>query len=97
MLYSSLQRYNENSTSKDKYDDYTVMANASLQQLHGKITVQQFAQGKYRFVEQSYAEIQESGYIMNRLCIVFEVEIRVSFNAGWSNPNSDLELTMTIP
>lgn len=70
-----LQRYNENSTSEDKYDDYTVNGKCEFTTNgSGEITVQNLLKGKYRFVEMGYAENSESGYIINNN-VAYEFEI----------------------
>lgn len=70
-----LQRYNENSTSEDNYDDYTVNGKCEFTTNgSGEITVQNLLKGKYRFVEMGYAENSESGYIINNN-VAYEFEI----------------------
>lgn len=70
-----LQRYNENSTSEDKYDDYTVNGTCEFTTNgSGEITVQNLLKGKYRFVEIGYANGEESGYIINNN-VAYEFEI----------------------
>lgn len=70
-----LQRYNENSTNADKYDDYTVNGTCEFTTNgSGEITVQNLLKGKYRFVEIGYADGKESGYIINNN-VAYEFEI----------------------
>jgi len=98
-----LQRYNENSTSEDKYDDYTVNGKCEFTTNgSGEITVQNLLKGKYRFVEMGYAENSESGYIINNN-VAYEFEIndqgKLVTPAG-ATPNSDFVInndnTMTV-
>lgn len=98
-----LQRYNENSTSEDKYDDYTVNGKCEFTTNgSGEITVQNLLKGKYRFVEIGYAENKESGYIINNN-VAYEFEIddqgKLVTPAG-ATPNSDFVInndnTMTV-
>lgn len=98
-----LQRYNENSTSKDKYDDYTVNGKCEFTTNgSGKITVQNLLKGKYRFVEIGYAENKESGYIINNN-VAYEFEINDQgklVTPDGATPNSDFVInndnTMTV-
>lgn len=70
-----LQRYNANSTSADRYDDYTVNGTSQFTTNgDGKITVENLLKGKYRFVEIGYTEGKESGYIINNN-VAYEFEI----------------------
>lgn len=70
-----LQRYNENSTNADRYDDYTVNGTCEFTTNgSGEITVQNLLKGKYRFVEIGYTEGKESGYIINNN-VAYEFEI----------------------
>lgn len=98
-----LQRYNENSTSEDKYDDYTVNGKCEFTTNgSGEITVQNLLKGKYRFVEIGYADGQESGYIINNN-VAYEFEIndqgKLVTPAG-ATANSDFVInndnTMTV-
>lgn len=98
-----LQRYNENSTSKDKYDDYTVNGKCEFTTNgSGEITVQNLLKGKYRFVEIGYAENKESGYIINNN-VAYEFEINDQgklVTPDGATPNSDFVInndnTMTV-
>lgn len=70
-----LQRYNKNSASTDKYDDYTVNNTCEFTtNKDGEITVENLLKGKYRFVEIGYTEGKESGYIINNN-VAYEFEI----------------------
>lgn len=98
-----LQRYNENSTNADRYDDYTVNGTCEFTTNgSGEITVQNLLKGKYRFVEIGYAENKESGYIINNN-VAYEFEIddqgKLVTPAG-ATPNSDFVInndnTMTV-
>lgn len=98
-----LQRYNENSTSADRYDDYTVNGTCEFTTNgSGEITVQNLLKGKYRFVEIGYAEGKESGYIINNN-VAYEFEIndqgKLVTPAG-ATANSDFVInsdnTMTV-
>ena len=98
-----LQRYNENSTSTDKYDDYTVNGKCEFTTNgSGEITVQNLLKGKYRFVEIGYADGKESGYIINNN-VAYEFEIndqgKLVTPAG-ATANSDFVIssdnTMTV-
>lgn len=98
-----LQRYNENSTSEDKYDDYTVNGKCEFTTNgSGEITVQNLLKGKYRFVEIGYAGNKESGYIINNN-VAYEFEIndqgKLVTPAG-ATANSDFVInsdnTMTV-
>lgn len=98
-----LQRYNENSTSEDKYDDYTVNGKCEFTTNgSGEITVQNLLKGKYRFVEIGYAENKESGYIINNN-VAYEFEINDQgklVTPDGATPNSDFVInndnTMTV-
>lgn len=98
-----LQRYNENSTSEDKYDDYTVNGKCEFTTNgSGEITVQNLLKGKYRFVEIGYVDGKESGYIINNN-VAYEFEIndqgKLVTPAG-ATANSDFVIssdnTMTV-
>lgn len=99
-----LQRYNENSTNEDKYDDYTVNGTCEFTTNgSGEITVQNLLKGKYRFVEIGYTQGKESGYIINNN-VAYEFEIndqgKLVMPAG-ATPNSDFVInndnnTMTV-
>lgn len=98
-----LQRYNENSTNADRYDDYTVNGTCEFTTNgSGEITVQNLLKGKYRFVEIGYTEGKESGYIINNN-VAYEFEIndqgKLVTPAG-ATPNSDFVInndnTMTV-
>lgn len=98
-----LQRYNENSTNADRYDDYTVNGTCEFTTNgSGEITVQNLLKGKYRFVEIGYADGQESGYIINKN-VAYEFEIndqgKLVTPAG-ATANSDFVInsdnTMTV-
>lgn len=98
-----LQRYNENSTNADRYDDYTVNGTCEFTTNgSGEITVQNLLKGKYRFVEIGYADGQESGYIINNN-VAYEFEIndqgKLVTPAG-ATANSDFVInsdnTMTV-
>ena len=98
-----LQRYNENSTNADRYDDYTVNGTCEFTTNgSGEITVQNLLKGKYRFVEIGYADGQESGYIINNN-VAYEFEIndqgKLVTPAG-ASANSDFVInndnTMTV-
>lgn len=99
-----LQRYNENSTNEDRYDDYTVNGTCEFTTNgSGEITVQNLLKGKYRFVEIGYTEGKESGYIINNN-VAYEFEIddqgKLVTPAG-ATPNSDFVIsndnnTMTV-
>ena len=98
-----LQRYNENSTNADRYDDYTVNGTCEFTTNgSGEITVQNLLKGKYRFVEIGYADGQESGYIINNN-VAYEFEIndqgKLVTPAG-TTANSDFVInsdnTMTV-
>ena len=70
-----LQRYNENSTNADRYDDYIVNGTCEFTTNNkGEITVENLLKGKYRFVEIGYTEGNESGYIINNN-VAYEFEI----------------------
>ena len=70
-----LQRYNENSASADKYDDYIVNGTCEFTTNNkGEITVENLLKGKYRFVEIGYEDGKESGYIINNN-VAYEFEI----------------------
>lgn len=98
-----LQRYNENSTNADRYDDYTVNGTCEFTTNgSGEITVQNLLKGKYRFVEIGYTEGKESGYIINNN-VAYEFEIndqgKLVTPAG-ATANSDFVInsdnTMTV-
>lgn len=99
-----LQRYNENSTNEDRYDDYTVNGTCEFTTNgSGEITVQNLLKGKYRFVEIGYTQGKESGYIINNN-VAYEFEIndqgKLVMPAG-ATPNSDFVInndnnTMTV-
>lgn len=99
-----LQRYNENSTNADRYDDYTVNGTCEFTTNgSGEITVQNLLKGKYRFVEIGYTQGKESGYIINNN-VAYEFEIndqgKLVMPAG-ATPNSDFVInndnnTMTV-
>lgn len=98
-----LQRYNENSTNADKYDDYTVNNTCEFTtNKDGKITVQSLLKGKYRFVEIGYAENKESGYIINNnVAYEFEIDDKGKLvTPDGATPNSDFVInddnTMTV-
>ena len=98
-----LQRYNENSTNADRYDDYTVNGTCEFTTNgSGEITVQNLLKGKYRFVEIGYVDGKESGYIINNN-VAYEFEIddqgKLVTPAG-ATQNSDFVInndnTMTV-
>ena len=98
-----LQRYNENSTNADRYDDYTVNGTCEFTTNgSGEITVQNLLKGKYRFVEIGYTEGKESGYIINNN-VAYEFEINDQgklVTPDGATPNSDFVInsdnTMTV-
>lgn len=98
-----LQRYNKNSASTDKYDDYTVNNTCEFTtNKDGEITVENLLKGKYRFVEIGYTEGKESGYIINNN-VAYEFEINDQgklVTPDGATPNSDFVInndnTMTV-
>ena len=98
-----LQRYNENLTGDDKYEDYNVNGTCQFTtNSEGKITVQNLLKGKYRFVEIGYADGEESGYIINNN-VAYEFEIDDNgklVTPEGANPDSDFVIgtnnTMTV-
>lgn len=98
-----LQRYNKNSASTDKYDDYTVNNTCEFTtNKDGKITAKNLLKGKYRFVEIGYTEGKESGYIINNN-VAYEFEINDQgklVTPDGATPNSDFVInndnTMTV-
>lgn len=98
-----LQRYNENSTNADRYDDYIVNGTCEFTTNNkGEITVENLLKGKYRFVEIGYTEGNESGYIINNN-VAYEFEINDQgklVTPDGATPNSDFVInndnTMTV-